>query len=200
MSKLGSGGLGFPLGLRRLTGLKGRGFLDPLAPPAVADARRADPRAGRPKRSIISSFCAMRTARRRSYSVKPCVCVHVEKQGACGGSVSVARGLVVGVRRAVREEKSWSRGVTRREEEGRGARERARERGGCAHLLGLDGLGNRGDRADVRRLACQVDACGCAWNCERGRNGILSEKSAASGFQRRFLTSVFHSPVSVVPF
>ena len=163
-------------------------------------SRRADPRAGRPKRSIISSFCAMRTARRRSYSVRPCVCVHVEKEGARGGSVNVARGLIVGARRAVREEKSWSRGVTRREEEGRGARERAREREGCTHLLRLGGLGHRGDRADVRRLACQVDACECAWNCERGRNGILSEKSAASGFQRRFLTSVFHSPVSVVPF
>ena len=41
MSKLGSGGVGFPSGLRRLTGLNGRGFLDPLAPPAppVAEGR-----------------------------------------------------------------------------------------------------------------------------------------------------------------
>jgi hypothetical protein len=58
-----------------LTGLKELGFLDPPAPPAagVVGKRSFEPRAGSPKRSIISSFRAMRSARWRSYRVKPCV-------------------------------------------------------------------------------------------------------------------------------
>ena len=63
------------MGLRRLTGLKELRFLDPLAPPAagVVGKRSFNPRAGSPKRSLISSFRAMRSARCRSYRVKPCV-------------------------------------------------------------------------------------------------------------------------------
>ena len=65
-----------PLRVAALDGLEGVGVLGPAG--AARGVRRVgkrsfDPRAGSPKRSIISSFRAMRSARCRSYRVKPCV-------------------------------------------------------------------------------------------------------------------------------
>jgi hypothetical protein len=71
-----------PLRVAALDGLEGVGVLGPAG--AARGVRRVgkrsfDPRAGSPKRSIISSFRAMRSARCRSYRVKPCVCVRGRK-------------------------------------------------------------------------------------------------------------------------
>ena len=105
---MGSGGVGFPLGLRRLTGLNELGFLDPPAPPAacvvwesgVSTRERAVPSGASSHRS---GRCARRAAARTGSNP---VCVYVGGRGRGGGSVSVARALIVVARRLPFEEEN----------------------------------------------------------------------------------------------
>ena len=176
---MGSGGVGFPLGLRRLTGLKELGFLDPPAPPAacvvwesgVSTRERAVPSGA----SSHHSGRCVRPADARTGSNSVCAWMRGRRRG--GGSVSVARALVVVARRrpAVPRRKRTVV-VAGGQEEGR--RKRARREGGaCAHQVPRrcrSPTFRRSRKGAATRLCFR-----CTWKCERGRNAFgVSEKNA----------------------
>jgi len=122
------------------------------------------------------------------------VCVYMRGKGRGGGSVSVARALVVVARRLPFEEQKKSRG--RRG----GSRRRKKEEsaGGGAHVRSHAGVGVRhsGGRAKVRRFGCYgsarvVDARGSAKG--EGTFSVKSEKNVASDSVSSFRVEISFS-------
>jgi hypothetical protein len=168
----------FPIGLRRLASAKGLGVLKPQGPPAaegvVAGERSSDPRAGRPKRRIISSFAATRAARSRSYGVRPCVRARGRKEASVGQRASPSARSVrrVSVERE-RKPVSVVKGNERKKKRRRASRAR---KCACAH------------HQVRRRPTSWCSRRRCAAARVRGRRVLVRAQFCARGSEHRAQT------------